>query len=277
MKLIRYLSRNSELNFVRSTTPRWIYETESNVIKTIPYTHEYERPPITIRGARRRREFEKSKIEQQIKLVNKICGFKFIINYQIEKKSEVWTNKHEEPNNTYLTYHMEKLNWLYNPSGKRESQKSENGLLTYKDSELKHIDGILKYILPLYVDVALKTFPYGNTDLSHGNTMIRDNGDICLIDWDECILGIKRNADYFAEFFILECGKAHFKEKFHTVAGRPVYDLDSLDRRQIKNVIIKTIDVYKKLVDNTKLSKFQIDIDNIIDRIQRDTCKLSCI
>ena len=255
MKLIRYLSRNSELNFDRSVTPRWIYETRNNIIKTIPYTHEYERPPVTVRGARRRREFEKSKIEQQIKLVNKICGFKFISNYQIEKKSEVWTNKHQEPNNTYLTYHMEKLNWLYNPSGKRESKRSEN-MLTYMDSELKHIDGILKYILPLYVNITLKTFPYGNTDLAHGNTMIRDNGDICLIDWDDCILGIKRNADYFAESFILECGKAHFRHKFHT-----------FDKSEIKNVIDKTIDVYKKLVENTKLSKFQIYIDDIIDRI----------
>ena len=225
MKLIKYFPHDGH-----GTSPRWVYETENTVIKTIPY---FPGP--------------KSTVNKQIDLINKVCGFKFIINHRIEEKSEIWKNNFNDRSNLYLTYQMEKLNYVYNPFGSKLTKRG--GLV----EELKHIDAILKHVLPLYIDMAIKIFPYGNFDLSAGNTMMRDNGDICFIDWDDCLLGNEHTSDGIGNHLVRECVKAHDTH------------IDHLNKEEIKDVLMKTIDVYKKLTYNTKLSEFQIDVDETVN------------
>ena len=225
MRLIKHFPHDGH-----GTSPRWVYEAENSIVKTIPY---YPHP--------------ESVVKEQINLINKVCGFKFIINHRIEEKDDTWKNNFNESSNTYLTYQMEKLPYMYNPFDNRLIERGDIA------EELRHIDNILKYVLPLYIDIALKIFPYGNFDLSAGNAMTTDNGYVCLIDWDDCLLGNQHTSNTIGNHLIRECVKADNTHK------------DNLDKREIKNALIKTIDVYKKLTYNTKLSEFQINIDETVD------------
>ena len=72
------------------TTPRWVYKTENTIIKTIPYQPDPE-----------------SNINEQVKLINDVCGFEFIINYRLEDRTTQWSNKSGKLSNTFLTYTME--------------------------------------------------------------------------------------------------------------------------------------------------------------------------
>ena len=234
MKLIKHFPHDGH-----GTSPRWVYETENTIIKTIPY---FPGPQSTVK--------------KQIDLINEVCGFKFIINYRIEEKSEIWKNNFNDRSNLYLTYQMEKLHYVYNPFG---SKLTKRGAIV---QELRHIDAILKYVLPLYLDMALKIFPYGNFDLSAGNAMTKDNGDVCLIDWDDCLLGNQHDSNTIGNHLIRECVKAHNTHK------------NNLDKKEIKVSLMKTIDVYKKLTYNTKLSEFQIDIDETVDYLHNRWVKI---
>lgn len=225
MKLIKHY-----LNDGHGTSPRWVYETENTIIKTIPY---FPSPQSTVK--------------KQIDLINEVCGFELIINHKIEEKNEIWKNNFNESSNLYLTYQMEKLSYMYNPV---DSELIKRGNVA---PGLKYIDNILKYVLPLYIDIALKIFPYGNFDLSAGNAMTRDNGDVCLIDWDDCLLGNQHDSNTLGNHLIRECVKADSTHK------------DNLDKKEIKGNLMKSIDAYEKLTYNTKLSKFQIDIDETVD------------
>ena len=82
--------------------------------------------------------------------------------------------------------------------------------------------------------------------------MTRDNGDVCLIDWDDCLLGNQHDSNT-GNHLIRECVKADSTHK------------DNLDKKEIKGNLMKSIDAYEKLTYNTKLSKFQIDIDETVD------------
>ena len=212
------------------TTPRWVYRAENTIIKTIPYQPD-----------------PRSDITEQVKLINDVCGFEFIINYRLEDRTTQWSNKAGQISNTFLTYTMQKLNWLYNPFGKKLTN------IDPVEKELTHIDGILKYVLPHYVDLALKIFPYANFDLSHENLMQRDNGDICFIDWDDCLLGNIHDSNDIGKSIIEECVKAHNTH------------MDDLDKQQVLENLKKTIDEYTKLTYNTKLCNFDIDIPNTVD------------
>tara|TARA_B100001057_G_scaffold435119_1_gene465236 strand:+ start:1744 stop:2487 length:744 start_codon:yes stop_codon:yes gene_type:complete len=231
MKLIKYQPPKDNTNGV---SPRWIYETENSIIKTIPYF-----PHIP--------DQDESMIQKQIDLINKVCGFDLIINYRLEEKSETWKDNNNESHNRYITYQMEKLKYSYSTDNQRRNDTD------LRDPKIKKIDGILKYILPIYLDVALKIFPYGNFDLASANIMMRDNGDTCLIDWDDCLLGHQHTSDTIGNHIIRECVKANNTH------------IDDIDKKEIKDVLMKTIDVYKKLTYNTKLSEFQIDIDETVN------------
>ena len=212
------------------TTPRWVYKAENKIIKTIPYQPDPE-----------------SNINKQVWLVNDVCGFDFITDYRIERRTTQWSNRAGKLSNIFLTYTMTELKWIYNPFGKRLTN------IDPVQKEFTNIDGILTYKLPLYVNLALKIFPYMNTDLSHENAMQRENGDICFIDWDDCLLGNIHTSQSIGQKLIEECVKAHCTF------------LDNLDKQQVLETLKKSIDEYTKLTYNTKLCNFDIDIPNTVD------------
>ena len=101
MKLIKHFPHDGH-----GTSPRWVYETENTIIKTIPY---FPAPQSTVK--------------KQIDLINEVCGFEFIINHRIEEKNEIWKNNFNESSNLYVTYQMEKLHYVYNPFGSKLTKR----------------------------------------------------------------------------------------------------------------------------------------------------------
>lgn len=139
------------------TTPRWVYHNIENdtFTKIIPYFYT----PDTI-------------LENQIDLINQVCGFELIIDHDIIELDEKWSTDSNEFRNTnqYLKYTM--VRSLGEPL-----QES-------------NISDYLNDIVFPYIEVAAKIFPYANIDCTTGNVFYSENG-YSLIDWDNVILGHK--------------------------------------------------------------------------------------
>lgn len=216
--------------------PRWTYDGGDFIMKVVPLVS----PPNT-------------DIKPQIDLINSLHPVKLIYDdFEIyEDPKNPWFFNDGYRSTSFLKYKMTKVPYVY--------QLDEN--ISFIDSKIRNltplytdIDMYNKHILTKYVEVNLKIFPHANTDGGHGNIFQFDIGDWILIDWDDCILGNKHDAQRIG--YDLTRESVEFIES--VVLTFSNYSYESLLEKYKK-----TIDFYKKLTYNTVLEDCELNAEEM--------------
>jgi hypothetical protein len=221
MNLIKHEKGN------KNGCPRWVYENNNHIIKTIPFKPAYN-----------------LNVGNQIKLINEVSDTELILSdYKIE-------------DNKFLTYKMNKIPYQFDLEENIVNEASFDGdTFFFKNKKFKSIytdiDLYLENILVKYVKVNLKLFPYYNIDGGYGNILQYDIGKWIIIDWDDCILGNKCNSQDIGKYLMIE-----------TVES--IIDLiECADIKDIKNYYQKAIKFYKKMTLNTVLENCEFNLEEL--------------
>jgi len=215
----------------RYGNPRWVYDDGDSIVKVLPYIIQ-----------------EDANINDQINLINSLHSKKLIYDdWTIKEMPEhTWVLKDGAKSNKFIQYRMIKVPYVFELDKNlsyAESRKIPKSII-YDDVNLYN-----EHILSKYIETNIKIFPYMNADGGHGNIFQFDIGDWIIIDWDDCLLGTKRDAQEIGRNIVVEAVESV------TLLDPLTFNYDTL----IENYK-KTIDFYKKSTYNTVLEPFKADL-----------------
>jgi len=227
MKLIKANTEKGNTN----GNPRWVFDDGDSIVKLVPYIAD-----------------DDFNIQPQIDLINSLHNKKLIHDdWKIKKMSwHTWYLDNGESSDKFIEYRMTKVPYVFELDKNisyTESKKNPKSAI-YNDVDLYN-----EHILSKYIETNIKIFPYMNADGGYGNILQYDIGDWVIVDWDDCFLGAKRDAQEIGEIIVREAVESV------TLLNPRTFNYDTLLEKYKK-----TIDFYKKSTYNTVLEPFEADL-----------------